>query len=159
MSGAVVKVTIDRASIGDAGEILALQKLAYLDEAGIYGDYTIPPLTQTLEEMRADFQNQVVLKCSVSGEIVGSVRGYERDGTCFVGKLIVHPDFQNQGLGTRLLTEIEEAFSQAERFELFTGDRSEKNLHLYRKLGYEILRNKELTEKVTLVFLEKRRGF
>ena len=63
------------------------------------------------------------------------------------------------GLGTRLLTEIEEAFSQAERFELFTGDRSEKNLHLYRKLGYEILRNKELTEKVTLVFLEKRRGF
>jgi hypothetical protein len=33
---------------------LALQKLAYRSEAEIYDDYTIPPLTQTLGEMRAD---------------------------------------------------------------------------------------------------------
>jgi ribosomal protein S18 acetylase RimI-like enzyme len=157
MSGPEENIAVELASAGDAAEILALQKLAYLSEAEIYDDYTIPPLKQTLEETLAEFQDQVVLKRSIAGRIVGSVRGYERDGTCFVGKLIVHPDSQNQGIGTQLLLDIEEAFGQAERFELFTGDRSEKNLYLYRKLGYEVFRSKELTDKVTLVFLEKRR--
>ena len=42
---------IERVSVSDAEEILALQKLAYQSEAEIY---SIPPLVQTLEEMEAD---------------------------------------------------------------------------------------------------------
>jgi hypothetical protein len=55
------------------------------------------------------------------------------------------------------MREIEGAFAQAERFELFTGDRSKRNLHLYRKLGYSVFKRQELTERVTLVFMEKHR--
>ncbi|MEJ2737951.1 MAG: GNAT family N-acetyltransferase, partial [Anaerolineae bacterium] len=87
--------------------------------------------------------------------IVGSVRAYLQDGTCFVGRLIVHPSFQNQGIGTRLLGEIERAFDQAERFELFTGHLSERNLYLYQKLGYRPYRNRTVSEALTLVHLEK----
>jgi hypothetical protein len=72
---------VERAGVKDAAEILALQKLAYQSEAAIYDDYTIPPLRQTVEEMSADLQNQVVLKTVVEGRIVGSVRAYERDVT------------------------------------------------------------------------------
>jgi GNAT superfamily N-acetyltransferase len=78
-------------------------------------------------------------------------------GTNFIGKLIVHPDFQNQGIGTRLMNEIEKRFDQAERYELFTGYKSERNLHLYRKLGYKPFRSERATDKVTLTFLEKRK--
>jgi hypothetical protein len=53
------------------------------------------------------------------------------------------------------MNEIENAFGSAKRFELFTGNRSERNIHLYRKLGYRIFRSEELTEDVTLVFMEK----
>ena len=35
-----------------------------------------------------------------------------------VGQPIVHPDFQNRGMGIRLLNEIEQTFSRASRFEL-----------------------------------------
>lgn len=146
---------IQRASVEDAEEILALQKLAYQSEAAIYDDYTIPPLTQTLEEIRADFEKQVFLNISVDGRIVGSVRAHEQEGTCFIGRLIVHPDFQNRGIGTKLLNGVEEMFNDAERFELFTGSMSEKNLYLYQKVGYEVFRSEELTDKVSLVFLEK----
>ena len=146
---------VERAGVEDVGEILALQKLAYQSEAVIYDDYTIPPLTQTLEEIGADFEKQVFLKVSTDGRIVGSVRAYEQGGTCFVGRLIVHPDFQNQGVGTKLLNEVEETFNDAERFELFTGSRSEKNLYLYQKVGYTVFRSEELSDKVSLVFLEK----
>ena len=38
---------IEHASVTDAGEILALQKLAYESEARLYDDWDIPPMTET----------------------------------------------------------------------------------------------------------------
>jgi ribosomal protein S18 acetylase RimI-like enzyme len=66
----------------------------------------------------------------------------------------VHPDFQNQGIGTRLMNAIEGHF-QVRRYELFTGRRSERNIHLYQKLGYRIIRAERHTDKVELVYMEK----
>ena len=147
---------ISQADSRDAEAILVLQKLAYQSEAAIYDDYTIAPLWQTLEEMEADLRDQVVLKAVIDGRLVGSVRAHEREGTCYIGRLIVHPDVQNQGIGTRLMHEIEVAFASTERFELFTGSKSERNLYLYGKLGYEGFREQQITDKVSLIFLEKR---
>ncbi len=146
---------IEQAQLTDAPQILALQKLAYLSEAEIWQDYTIPPLTQTLEDTEREFQTQTVLKVVLDGRIIGSVRAYLKEGTCCIGKLIVHPDFQNQGIGAKLLREIEGRFAHAKRYELFTGEKSERNLYFYQKWGYRIFRKKALTDKVTLVFLEK----
>jgi len=148
-------VLIQAAQPGDAAEILQLQRLAYRSEAAIYDDFTIPPLTQTLNEMGSDLARQTCLKATVDGRIVGSVRAYLKDGICFVGRLIVHPDYQNRGIGTRLMGEIEQVFRSATRFELFTGHRSERNLALYRKLGYRPFRQEQISEALTLVYLEK----
>jgi SAM-dependent methyltransferase/ribosomal protein S18 acetylase RimI-like enzyme len=147
---------IEQAKVKDAEEILELQKLAYLSEAEIYDDYTIPPLTQTLEEIRDDFNRQLFLKATVDEQIIGSVRAHLEDETCFIGKLIVHPHHQNRGIGTKLMHEIEARFAEAERFGLFTGHRSERNLHLYEKLGYRIFRTEPISDNVKLVYLEKR---
>lgn len=149
---------IEQARLEDAPAILALQKTAYRSEAEIYGDYTIPPLTQTLEEMEVDFKNQLVLKASVEGKIVGSVRGYVQGRTCYIGRLVVHPAFQNRGSGSQLMEEIETRLGHAERFELFTGHKSARNLRFYEKRGYEAFRRKGITEHLTLVYLEKRWG-
>jgi ribosomal protein S18 acetylase RimI-like enzyme len=148
-------VVIEVADIRDAQEILDLQKLAYQSEAALHNDYTLRPLTQTLAEIEGDFGRQVLLKATVDGRIIGSVRAFMRDGTCFIGRLIVHPDFQNQGIGTRLMQEIEAYFGQAQRYELFTGHKSERNLYLYHKLGYRKFRTEQLTDRVTLVYMEK----
>jgi len=67
----------------------------------------------------------------------------------------VHHRYQSQGLGTRLSPEIEAAFREAQRYELFTGTRSERNLYLYGKLGYRPCRRRQLSAAVELVFLEK----
>jgi ribosomal protein S18 acetylase RimI-like enzyme len=149
---------IQHAGPEDAQAVLALQKIAYRSEAEIYGDCTIPPLTQTLDEIEADFRNQLVLKASVEGRVVGSVRGYAEGGTCFIGRLVVYPEFQNRGIGSQLMEEIETRFGYAERFVLFTGHKSERNLHFYRKRGYEAFRSESVTEHLTLVYLEKRCG-
>jgi ribosomal protein S18 acetylase RimI-like enzyme len=149
-------MNIEVATIKDAQSILALQRLAYASEAEIYSDYDIAPLTQTLDALHTDFEKQVFLKVSVSGKIVGSVRGYIDDGTCHIGRLIVHPDFQNQGIGKQLMNKIESFFYNAERYELFTGHRSERNLYLYQKLGYSAYKTEQINNNRVLVFLEKR---
>lgn len=41
-----------QATLEDATEIQALQKIAYRTEAQIYDDWTIPPLMQTIEAIR-----------------------------------------------------------------------------------------------------------
>jgi len=146
---------IKHAGVEDAAEILELQQLAYLTEARIYNDYTIAPLVQTAEEIEADFRSQVFLKALEDGAIVGSVRARMDHDTCMIGKLIVHPDRQNRGIGTKLMNDIEGCFNQAGRFELFTGHKSERNLHLYRKLGYRVFRNEKISEKLTIVYMEK----
>ncbi|MBN2041802.1 MAG: GNAT family N-acetyltransferase [Spirochaetes bacterium] len=146
-----------RVDINDSSTILDLQTLSYRQEAEIYNDYTIPPLTQTLDEIKNDFNDNIILKAVIDDTIVGSVRAYVKDYTCYIGRLIVHPDHQNKSIGTGLMKKIEKYFTVQgiKTFELFTGEKSEKNLYLYRKLGYEIFKEEKMNDNVNIVSLHK----
>lgn len=146
---------IELADITDAEAILDLQHLCYQSEAAIYGDDSIAPLLETLDQIKAEFERQVFLKATENERVVGSVRAYTENETCYVGRLIVHPDSQNRGIGTKLLLSVEATFMSIRRFELFTGDRSQKNLALYRKLDYREFKREKMNDKLTLVYLEK----
>jgi len=146
--------TIETAHVTDAEEILRLQRLAYRSEADLYNDDTIPPLTQTLEELQSQFADHTFLKAVSDGVIVGSVRARTHGDTCRIARLIVHPDHQRQGIGSRLMAEIESR-CPAPRYQLFTGTRSDANLRLYRKLGYRPFRTEVLNDNVTLVYMGK----
>jgi GNAT superfamily N-acetyltransferase len=147
---------IARAAESDLQAILALQKLAYLSEAALYDDYSIPPLTQTLESIREDFDRAVFLKAAEGdGQVVGSVRATANAGTCEIGRLIVHPAHRKRGIGSALMHAIEACFPQAERFELFTGERSVDNLRLYSSMGYSQFKRMHLAGEVWVVFMQK----
>jgi ribosomal protein S18 acetylase RimI-like enzyme len=144
-----------KAQLGDLPIILELQKLCYTENAQRYNDYQIAPMTQTLHEIEKENTENIVLKAVELAKIVGSIRAYEKEGTCYIGRVIVHPDYQNKGIGKKLMDEIEERFDKVSRFELFTGFRDEKNLYFYNKLGYKIFKQIKLKEDLTLVYLEK----
>lgn len=64
----------------------------------------------------------------------------------YIGNLIVDPDFQNQGIGSSLAKKAISLQSSVERIELFTGHRSSKNIYLYKKLGFEIIRKTVISD-------------
>ena len=144
-----------KAGINDAEEILNLQKLAYQIEADRYNNHDIPPLKQTIEELKNQFKDHIILKAISDGKIIGTVRAYEKDGTCYVGRLAVHPGMHNLGIGTALMKEIEKCYNP-KRYDLFVGSKSDNNIHLYQKLVYTIYdRNIYECGEIEIFYMEK----
>lgn len=135
-------ITITKASQEDIADILILQKKAFISEAELYNDFNIEPLTQTYDSILEDLKEYVFLKAVYKNKIIGSVKGRPTPDYCWVGRLIVHPEFQNKGIGKRLMLEIEKEFPKTKQFQLCTGYKSLKNIKLYESIGY--LRTEEL---------------
>lgn len=146
---------IKKAQKDDLRTILELQYLAYQSEAKLFNDPNIPPLQQTLEDVEKEFEKGIVLKAiDEKNIIVGSVRVYSEKGTVYIGKLMVHPQQQKRGIGTKLLLEIEKEYPN-QRYELFTSTKSIGNIRLYERLGYKIFKEVSITEELQFVYLEK----
>lgn len=146
---------ITKAQKEDLNEILELQYLAYQSEAALFGNKDIPPLKQTLEEVIDEYNEGLVLKMTdENGVIIGSVRAKEKDGTVYIGKLMVRPDHQKKGYGKRLLLEAEKYFP-GKRYELFTSTRSQDNIRLYKSAGYKEFDRKAVDDELVFVYMEK----
>ncbi|WFE34470.1 GNAT family N-acetyltransferase [Micromonospora sp. WMMD975] len=150
-------VTVAPAVAADAGEILTVQRAAYLVEAQRYRDVFLPPLTETLDEVRAALAGPVVVLAARHGaRLVGSVRASVDGDTAHVGRLSVAPDQQGRGIGGRLLAAIEAACAdRVARFALFTGARSAENLGLYARRGYRVVAHRSDENGNRLAVLEK----
>lgn len=130
--------TVAVLSINDAGEILTLQRAAYLTEAAAHNDFNLPPLTQTLAELTDELGDPSVTALGIreGGRLVGAVRVRRSEDAVELGRLIVAPDRQGQGIGTQLLLRAETVHSEASEMRLFTGEHSAANLRLYARYGY-----------------------
>lgn len=147
--------SIVEASPSDAGEILSVQKRAYQSKAAVYSDYKTTRLTQTVDELEAEFDSHVFLKAVVSGSVVGSVRAQCLERVCHIEGLVVEPGHQDYGIGKRLMQAMEARFPDATCFELFTDNKGEKSLGLYQRLGYTEIRRKKISTTFDFVFLSK----
>ena len=129
-----------RLGVADAGELLTLQRAAYVTEAQLHDDVRLPPLVQSLEQLRTELSAPHVTAWGVrrAGRLVAAVRLCDLGhGTVELGRLVVAPDVQGSGLGSRLLTDAERLAPEGTTaVHLFTGERSEANLRLYRRHGY-----------------------
>jgi ribosomal protein S18 acetylase RimI-like enzyme len=147
---------IEAATEEDLDQILQLQKKAFHDQAVIYNDFTLPPLMQTIDDLKKEFTQKKFYKVEQEGKIIASVRCNVKENTLYVEKLIVDPQFQNKQIGTRIMIAIETIYAgSVDRYALFTGHKSLRNLHLYSKLGYREIRREMIKDDLTLIYMEK----
>lgn len=135
--GPETEVAIAPITEADAGEVLTVQRAAFVSEALIYGSADMPPLTQTLAEVEveAELRTGSGLTARIGGRLVGAIRFVEDDGLLLIGRIAIAPDMQGEGIG-RILLDAAERSSTAAEAELFTGSLSEANLRLYEACGY-----------------------
>ena len=134
------EVRIDIVGDNAAGELLTVRRAAFVSEAQLYDDPNIPPLTQTLEELRADLANPevVTLGAWIGHRLVGSIRVGVEGTKATLGRLAVVPDLQGKGIGTQLLLAVPGHLRpDTSEVWVFTGQDSLQNLAMYAKHGYE----------------------
>jgi GNAT superfamily N-acetyltransferase len=157
MSDVTPDVQIRAIDPGDAGEVLTLQRAAFVQEALIYGTPHMPPLTQTLDEVEAELVENQGCVAHIGPRMVGAVRGRVDGALLLIGRLAIAPDVQGAGIGSRLLAagEARGRAAGCREAELFTGSLSEANLRLYEREGYTESERVPGDDGIEQVFLRK----
>ena len=144
--GSLAELDVRLATPADAAELLVLQRACWAPEGLASGDWVVPPLAETLEEVRAavgEWRTYAVRTASRGGglgRLVASVRGRVRPRDPAVwetARLMVAPDLQGRGLGRELLA-LSEAAAPASvtTYWLTTGVVAAQNHRFYRRAGY-----------------------
>jgi N-acetylglutamate synthase-like GNAT family acetyltransferase len=149
--------TIRRATREEAPEVARVIREAFKTVAEQIGE-DIPPLHESAHDVEQSFDAcDVVLVAEQSGAIVGTVRSESsRDCDVMVRRLAVVPEARQLGIARALMLALEDAFPQAQCFELFTGANAIGPLSLYESLGYRQIEPREQFG-FPLVWLEKAR--
>ncbi len=121
-----------------AGEVMTVQRAAYLAEARRYGAWDLPPLVETLQEIRNHLGDGTPALGAFDGpRLIGSVRSRIELDRMEVARLSVAPDVQGGGVGRRLLEGISALAPARTRVVwLFTGAESDGNLRFYESAGF-----------------------
>ncbi|WBB78054.1 bifunctional NAD(P)H-dependent oxidoreductase/GNAT family N-acetyltransferase [Micromonospora sp. WMMD882] len=137
--GPVDGLTLAPVRPDDLAELLVLQRCCWVQEALANDTLDLPPLRETLDDLRASTSTWQTWRVRRHGRLVAAVRARADGPTWTIGRLMVAPDQAGQGIGGWLLAYAEaQAPEGTTRCELFTGHRSERNIRLYERAGYAL---------------------
>jgi ribosomal protein S18 acetylase RimI-like enzyme len=134
-------VRLDITNRETAQAVLQLQRLAYRLEAELIGSDGIPPLWETLEELRTCVEE--FLGVLVKGHLVGAISWRFSADTIDIHRLVVHPAHFRRGVATAL---VRAALDEptAKRAIVQTGAQNAPAAALYLREGFEQIEELEL---------------
>jgi ribosomal protein S18 acetylase RimI-like enzyme len=117
-----------------ARALLSLQRAAYAVEASIIGDDRIPPLRETLDELRAAPLRW--LGAFDGRRLVGAIARTEDHSEVDIHRLVVDPAAHRRGVGRALVREVLALAGGHRRTIVATGRANLPARALYESLGF-----------------------
>jgi GNAT superfamily N-acetyltransferase len=141
-----------------AGEVLTVQRAAFVAEARVYGTTEIPPLVETLDQLRHELVTTMTIGAWLGSRLVGAAR-LTLDGPIgWISRVAVAPDQQGQGIGSGLLDAVEAAATpEVRRFQLAAAALSSGNVAMYERRGYREVSRRTDAVGIELVVMGKDR--
>jgi ribosomal protein S18 acetylase RimI-like enzyme len=129
-------------------ELWTVQRLAYAVEAELIGFDGIPPLHESLEDLRDC--GETFLGLYDPEGLAGAV-SYQLDGsTVDICRLVVHPRAHRRGIASKLLDALPSGPQTVS-----TGSKNEPALRLYRKRGFVEVGTREVGPGVSITDLNR----
>lgn len=154
-----MRTTLEKAVTSDAGDILTMQKAAFLPLLKKYQDHDTNPANETLEQVRHRISSKgsFYYKIMMQKKMVGAIRiKFNGDSGFWISPLFVDPLFQERGIAGKAMKLVENLHEEAMIWELATILEEEGNCRFYEKLGYRSTGvNEKLNDRTTLGYFKK----
>ncbi|WP_326733316.1 GNAT family N-acetyltransferase [Streptomyces sp. NBC_01022] len=131
-----------------------LQRASYAVEARLIGFDGIPPLHESLEQLRAC--DESFLGVPDESRLVGAVAWTRLpNGALDICRLVVHPAAHRRGVATTLLDTLD-SIEPAELTVVSTGTPNLPAVELYRRRGFKPVGERQVAPSVTVTLLERK---
>jgi GNAT superfamily N-acetyltransferase len=138
----IVLVRLDITDPETAGAVLQLQRRSYRLEAKLIGSDRIPPLQETVDELRSCAEE--FLGAVADGQLAGATSWRFSDGVIDIHRLVVDPEHHRRGVGACLLRRVLDMEPTAARAIVQTGAKNAPAIALYLREGFERTEEVEL---------------
>ncbi|GAB2880646.1 tRNA (guanosine(37)-N1)-methyltransferase TrmD [Nocardioides pacificus] len=126
-----------RAEPGDAGELMVLQRACLVQAVIEDPGAPVAALHESLDDIRQGLEEWQTWVIRAGGRMIASVRAQSDGADWVIGRLLVAPDLQRQGIGKVLLQHAEAtAPAEATSYALFALSGSEDTIRAARSVGY-----------------------
>lgn len=134
------EIVIVRARAADAKALARASKAAF-DHDIHYGAPLMggPPGYDSPEWQARTMRQGEYFKIVVEGAIAGGVIVFHQGVREYhLGRIFVAPEFQNQGIGTRVMELLWETYPLAKKWTLGTPGWNQRTQHFYQKVGFVV---------------------
>ncbi|MEG0672100.1 GNAT family N-acetyltransferase [Clostridium sp.] len=150
-------IYLEKAHINDAEEIVEVKRLAYTDEDIRFGEGkgTYLKYIGDVGFISWCMNRYLLYKIMLDGKIIGTFwldhETDDRPNHFELQDFCIIPEYENKGYGTKAMELMEKLHENIKIWSLETALFSVRNQHLYKKMGYKKIGQKEdniLYEKI-----------
>lgn len=145
-------IKIQRTNVNEVEALLNIQMKAFKEDLNIYQDYETSPATESKERLLRKINNSFHYTVFMGDVIIGGIEVRKLSETQFyLNRVYLSPDYQNHGIGFKLMKFVESEFPEALEWTLSTPYLNYRNHHFYEKFGYKKIGEQKITEKLILL--------
>jgi ribosomal protein S18 acetylase RimI-like enzyme len=133
--------------------LFELQRASYLIEAKLINFFEIPPLLETINELKDC--GETFLGYFEGDVLAGAVSFTMESDTLTICRMIVHPNHFRKGIAQRLLTEVENRNRKITIYKVATGKENIPAKILYLKNGYKFIKDMKIVPGLFITYYEK----